>query len=326
MRGASSAALSLAALAACGAVPALAAAPETAPWSSRTVVLHDAQDRPIRFVLDAPDADPRPLADLLRRALHGDEISDVTIRLMPVAEVAAACHAPGAHGCYLRDPDGAQIILPYSTGANEAHVLLHEYAHHLDHARPNRGLPEPNGTPRWWEARGVAARLARGEVVMDYGRGWSRSVPEIFAEDYVRLHLADDDAIEWLGPAGSPTLQALRADLAGPPEDHPDPAPQAGSRVHLTRNGVLTTGETRSLPIAVPVAARVRVRVRAIGMSDRATVQAELRCAGRRVAAAGAGRSRTVALEHRMLRPGRCTVVLTAPTGAAEYDARLDLS
>jgi hypothetical protein len=63
-------------------------------------------------------------------------------------------------------------------------LRTHEYGHHLDFAWPVSGLPEPNGTPVWWAARGMAQFLRDGLVAFDYSLGWSRSVGEIFAEDY----------------------------------------------------------------------------------------------------------------------------------------------
>ncbi len=57
-------------------------------------------------------------------------------------------------------------------------------------------------------------RLANGRVALDYSLGWRRSVREIFAEDYARLHIRFAWQIGWLRPPGGAILDAIRADMA----------------------------------------------------------------------------------------------------------------
>ena len=45
-----------------------------------------------------------------------------------------------------------------------------------------------------------APRLRAGAVAQDYSLGWSRSVAEIFDEDYVRLNGLGGFEIPWLRP------------------------------------------------------------------------------------------------------------------------------
>ena len=71
-------------------------------------------------------------------------------------------------------------------------------------------MKEPNGTPAWWRARGMARLLAEGRVAFDYSLGWEHSIGEIFAEDYLHLHLNVPYKIDWLEPPGAEIRAAVR--------------------------------------------------------------------------------------------------------------------
>jgi hypothetical protein len=66
---------------------------------------------------------------------------------------------------------------------------------------------------RWWAARGIDSLLAQGKVSEGYELGWARSISEIFAEDYVQLHMRTPYEIRWLRPPGPRIKAALRSDL-----------------------------------------------------------------------------------------------------------------
>ncbi len=65
----------------------------------------------------------------------------------------------------------------------------------------------------WWAARRIDALLAQGKVSQGYHLGWERSISEIFAEDYVQLHMSSRYGIRWLRPPGPGIKAALRSDL-----------------------------------------------------------------------------------------------------------------
>ena len=180
--------------------------------SAREVVLRDDAGRAMRFDVRA-DVDLGWYAGVLRRAAHADEIERVTIRIVRWNELRERC-APGAAGCYSRlEGNRGVMVVPAGRSADIAHTLVHEYGHHVDASRRHGGLDEPNGTPLWWKARGMAALVAFRSVRDRYQVGWDRSISEVFAEDYAYTNLHRGYKIDWLEPPTRTIQQAIRADL-----------------------------------------------------------------------------------------------------------------
>jgi hypothetical protein len=111
------------------------------------------------------------------------------------------------------------MVVPAGRSFDIAHTLIHEYGHHVDSSRRHGGLDEPNGTPLWWKARGMAGLVAARSVRDRYQVGWDRSISEVFAEDYAYTNLHRGYKIAWLDPPSRVVQQAIRADLglAEPP-------------------------------------------------------------------------------------------------------------
>ncbi|MDH3226487.1 MAG: hypothetical protein OEM67_05285, partial [Thermoleophilia bacterium] len=155
-------------------------------------VVNDSRGRPITFDVQAAGVDVNGYAAILDRSLHGNEISDVVVRVIPENQIARECGS-GALACYQwSNRGGALITVPSMPPAQVTSPLVHEYGHHVDatyaHLDSARGL---DGTARWWSARGMAALLSSGQVAFSYGLGWPRSVAEIFAEDYKNLNASE---------------------------------------------------------------------------------------------------------------------------------------
>ena len=186
--------------------------------SAREVVLRDAEGRTIRFDVRA-DADVQWYADLLRKAAHGDEIERVTVRIVDWDEIATRC-ASYAAGCYARQSGNRGVmVVPAGRTSDIAHTVVHEYGHHVDASRRHGGLDEPNGTPLWWKARGMAFLVGAQSVRDRYQVGWERSISEVFAEDYAYTNLKGRFKISWLERPSTTVQQAILADLglAKPP-------------------------------------------------------------------------------------------------------------
>ena len=88
------------------------------------------------------------------------------------------------------------MVVPAGRSDRIAHTVLHEYGHHVDRSRRHSGLDEPNGTPLWWKARGMAQLVALRSVRDRYQIGWNRSIAEVFAEDYAYTNLGGPFRIE----------------------------------------------------------------------------------------------------------------------------------
>ena len=121
-----------------------------APAAAEDVVVRDRDGRAMQFQIDVADADVRDYARILRRSVHGPEITKVTVRVASLADVVHACGDGGTSGCYVGGERRGLIVIPAGAPDEIRHVLLHEYGHHVDAFRGGtRAAREPNGTWRW---------------------------------------------------------------------------------------------------------------------------------------------------------------------------------
>jgi hypothetical protein len=318
----------------------LAAVLALAPVSTalgKVTVARDAKGRAITIDVRASEASAASYARILRRAVHGREIAEVTVVVVPVGRITVLCGDRTAVSCYETGRTRARIVVPAGAGPQVTRLLLHEYGHHIDASRENGDRPEPNGTPRWWAARRMGSRLRAGQVAFDYSRGWARSVGEVFAEDYVQLAMAGEYGIPWLPPPSATILAALRKDLQAPaaapvgePTPAPDPAPTPeppAAPVVVQRTGQLEAGEGGSLPFSLlGPGRRVRVDLVVSGLDAPASVEAVVACDGIEVLRATGTDGSPVAFEQADLGPGECELTLVSTAGAASYDLQLTLS
>jgi hypothetical protein len=224
----------------------LAAAVLAGPAAAREVVLRDAEGRAMRFDVRA-DVDLAWYAGLLRRAAHANEIERVTVRIVDWDELAERCGRRAA-GCYgRREGNRGVMVVPAGKSADVAHTVIHEYGHHVDWSRRHSNLGEPNGTPLWWRARGMAELVALQSVRDRYQLGWNRSIAEVFAEDYAYTNLGSPYRISWLEPPSRTVQQAIRADLGLAERPVITEARPALRPVVITRQGTL--GPSQSVAV-----------------------------------------------------------------------------
>jgi hypothetical protein len=286
------------------------------------VARSDDQGRTIRFATSAPNADVDALATILRGAVHGSEIERVTIRVVAPSAIRRLC-GRGAVACYGGTRRGGRITVP-STSSRLKEILLHEYAHHLDASRPHSRIREPNGTRRWYQARRIAVRLRSGTLARDYSRGWGRSVAELFAENYVQLHVR----APWrLGAVKAPTagvLAALRRDLTG---SAVGPAPAPPSPVEIDRSGTLTPSDSARVPFGLlGPGRRVEADLTVDGGGGPATVALTIRCNGTVIGEATVTSDAPGRLDLPNQGPGDCSVTVTGLSGTARYVLTVRLS
>jgi hypothetical protein len=309
-------------------VVALAAA---AAARAEIIVSRDNAGRPITFDVRAAGTDVEWYAGLLRAAAHGDEIALVTIRIVPEEEIAAQCGAAAA-ACYGPRAGRGTIVVPTGRDDRLARILLHEYGHHLDRAWAVGGVSEPNGTPGWWARRGIADLLNGGLVAFDYSLGWSRSVAEIFAEDYAQIQVGGAYEIRWLPPPDDALRSALLAELSTSPPAPPAttaPAPLPEPLV-IERRGRLAPRARRTLPFELLGPGRRVTFTATVGGEQRAGSRArlELVCDDSRVATRTLGRGqRSRTLDVRGLGPARCQVAVASTSRSSlSYVLRLRLA
>jgi hypothetical protein len=283
------------------------------------VVVRDREGRPIHLDVRADGVEVGWYAGLLRNAAHSDEISRVTIRIVDWDELATTCGRHAA-GCYSRRRGRDLVVVPAGQSGRLAHTLLHEYGHHVDAQRRHGGLREPNGTPLWWRARGMAELVATRSVARSYRIAWDRSIAEVFAEDYAYVNVGEPYRIRWLRPPTALVRAAIRADLGlQPPPDIAD-QPPARRPVILFRHGTLAPQERASLPFGL-LGPNRRVTFTAV---FRGPARLSVECNGAvRTRAIGSG-LRSATLDVPRIGPGECRAELLN-TGSRSGDFRLRL-
>lgn len=291
------------------------------------VTSHDDAGRQITFDVRAPNVDTEWYASVLRAAAHGNEISAVTIRIVPEPQIPGLCGGQDAAACYTGRTGAPMIIVPAGKSTLLESILLHEYGHHLDTYWPVSGVSELNGTSVWWTLRGMAALLAQHQVAFDYSLGWSHGVGEIFAEDYAYIHTHNRYAITWLTPPDAALESALFAELGKPAEPLPA-APEVP--LVIERRGTLVPRDRFSVPFGLLGPGR-RVTLKATitkpkrkGIRAKAEVVCDDRVVGTRTFAKGQA-TRTLDLPN--LGPATCDARLVSNSPVSlGYTLRLQLA
>lgn len=295
--------------------------------SAAIVTTTDLQGRPITFDVRAKNVDTNWYADVLRATVHGNEISNVTIRIVPDQQIDGLCGSEAA-ACYTQVGTRPTIMIPAGKSQSIEGTLIHEYGHHLDASTPNPGIPELNGIPVWWQDRGMAALLASHQVAFDYSLGWSHSVAEIFAEDfaYIQVGPSYHYGITWLSPPDDKLKADMFAALGNPPEPLP-PAPN--TPLVVDRVGTLTPHDTKSVPFGLLGPGR-RITFKAtVSRAARKGVRARIQVvcngtvAGTRTLSTGQ-KTRTLVLPN--MGPGDCDArLVSAAPVSLKYTLRLQL-
>jgi hypothetical protein len=315
-RGRAAIAALLAALALAGATGANAA----------IVTSHDDQGRTITFDVRATAVDTEWYASVLRAAAHGNEISTVRITLVPEPQFPAFCGGQEAAACYSRSGTPTIFVAAGKSRLLET-VLLHEYGHHLDTSWPVSGVPELNGTPTWWAARGMASLLAGNQVAFDYSLGWGHSVGEVFAEDYAYIHTHTRYGITWLSPPDAALQSALFAELGTPTAALPA-APEVP--LVINRRGTLSPRDRFSVPFGLLGPGRRVTMAATISKAKRKGVRAraQLVCDGKVVATRTFSKGQAKrSLDIPNLGPATCDVrLLSGVSTSLTYTLRISLA
>jgi hypothetical protein len=288
----------------------------------------DAQGRTMTFDVRAATVDTEWYAGVLRASAHGDEISDVTIRIVPEASIGDLCGVE-AVACYTGRTRNPTIILPAGQSTSLQATVLHEYGHHLDTAWDVPGVPELNGTPVWWATRGMASLLSQRRVAFDYSLGWSHSIAEVFAEDYSYIHMgvAAGYGIPWLAHPDEALKSAMFAELGTPTGALP---PTRDEPLVLRRNGTLAPRGRRVVPFGLLGPGRHVTLTATVARPQRVGVRARalIVCDGRTVATQPFARGRTQrTLDVPSIGPAQCEArVVSTSKVSLGYTMRLRLA
>ena len=297
--------------------------------SGAIVTSTDLQGRRITFDVRATAVDTSWYTDILRATAHGDEISNVTVRIVPDISVEALCGSEAA-ACYERLSGRPTIIIPAGKNQFVEGTLIHEYGHHVDATMPNPGIPELNGIPVWWADRGMAALFANRQVAFDYSKGWDHSIAEIFAEDYAYIHVGPSYryAITWLTPPDDKLKADMFAALGGVPTATLPAAPN--TPLVVRRVGTLTPHDVKSVPFGLLGPGRRVTFTATVSRPTRKGIRARIQvvCNGTVAGTRTIGKGQKVrTLDLPNMGPGDCDarLVSSAPV-SLKYNLRLQLA
>jgi hypothetical protein len=292
--------------------------------SARIVNAQDDQGRPITFDVRANGVNVSQYTAILRDAIHGREIRTVTVRIVPKGRIGSTCGSDQAVACYSGNSQGGTIVVREGSRSEVEHSLLHEYGHHVDAAISTGSRQELNGTPRWWRARSMGTRLRQGQVAFDYELGWARSIGEIFAEDYVQVHVRGRYGIPWMNPPSEAVRRAIRQDVTGraagaPPRGGSQSGPEgptdppASSRSRTFRDRVeLAPGEAVNIPFGLlGPGRRINFTAHVSSAVETGRVSSQLFCQGRRVTGGQGTVESPSRIKRTNLPPGSCRILAT---------------
>jgi hypothetical protein len=293
------------------------------------VTSSDLQGRRITLDVRANAVDTDWYAGVLRATVHGNEISNVTVRIVPDISIEGLCGSEAA-ACYTRAGGRPTIIIPAGKNQFIEGTLVHEYGHHLDASTAVSGIPELNGIPVWWADRGMAALFASRKVAFDYSMGWDHSIAEIFAEDYAYIHVGPTYryAITWLSPPDDKLKSDMFAALGGTPTTPLPAAPNAPLVVH--RVGTLGPRKTKIVPFGLLGPGRHVTFTATVSRATRKGVRARIQvlCNGAVAGTQTVGKGQKVrTLDLPNMGPGDCDArLVSAAPVSLKYNLRLQLA
>jgi hypothetical protein len=151
-------------------------------------------------------------ANFLAWALHGKEISKLTVYQAPIDRVRQLCESPDAEACYI--VHGAQLIFPGDAQdpqegpLNLSEILLHEYGHHIATSRRNDPWQAFDYGPKYWASfENICSRAQVAQVHPgDENAFYLLNPGEAFAETYRLLNVrrAQQSNSSWYASWGQP--------------------------------------------------------------------------------------------------------------------------
>ena len=194
------------------------------------------------------------VANFLDTALHGPELSTVTILRVTSDQIASLCGSSDALACY--DPGTGTIVTPADDSADVTakSALLHEYGHHIARARRNPPWNAVDwGPKRWATYENVCAQTKRGRFFpgaesnlsqyrLNPGEGWAESY-RVLNEQRLGIPPLDWNAVSRVFYPNATALSLVQEDVLHP----------WLKRTISTISGRLTAKRTRTYRVATPL-------------------------------------------------------------------------
>lgn len=165
---------------------------------------------------DISGLDLRPYANVLASTIHRNETNTVLVEVVLPEQIAGICGDPNALACYYNDPAYGRgwMYIP-STDRDLAHIIVHEYGHHVDNQLLNLAHLDRScarlgdGSRNWLVAR------APGDFACE-SADWDFNLAELYAEDYVSLNGFSGWVLGGIRPPTAFELSQLAFDFAHP--------------------------------------------------------------------------------------------------------------
>ena len=191
----------------------------------RTQQWSDPQGQTITISTDLPAVDLAPFAGVLAGIQHGDEINQLRVEAVTMAQVGSICGDPEAVACYWAiDPqnNGTGQMWFAVDDPDVVHTIVHEYGHHIDNQLVNFGHLggdcgwNNDGSRAWFFARDLEDDILGAGATCAASAGWEYQLAELYAEDFVALNgILAWELPTFRSPTGS-QLDALDYDILVP--------------------------------------------------------------------------------------------------------------
>jgi hypothetical protein len=203
---------------------------------------------------------PQAWAEFFARLPHGRELATVTIRIAPIAEVAAICGEDAA-GCY----SGGELVLAGETagGSTPENTARHEYGHHIAANRANPPWRALDWGPKRWAtieqvcSRAQAATAFPGDEADRYALNPGEAFAEAYrvrAEQKAGITLSSWSIVDGSFYPDAPALSAIDQDVA---------KPWLSPSTTTVRGSFLAKGPRRRLlPVATPLDGQLTIELR----------------------------------------------------------------
>lgn len=179
---------------------------------SRIETFTDAHGHRITVGSDIQLLDLSWYAAVLEQTLHGAEIEQAFVEVVPWAAIEGACGGAGVVGCYMPSQRRMVVTDQDPSGVGElTHTIVHEYGHHVDLGLENLAHLDPrctggDGSRTWWWFR-VPDRFTCRST------SWDLLIAELYAEDYSAANGIVGWQLATIGPPSAADVDRLRYDF-----------------------------------------------------------------------------------------------------------------
>jgi len=192
---------------------------------TRTEQWVDDQGYTITISTDLPNVDLSPFAGILAGVIHGEEIEDLRVTAVTMAQIGGICGDSQAVACYAPDDPDASYAGQMWFAVDDpdiVHTVVHEYGHHIDNQLLNLADLggacgyDNDGSRDWFFARDLEDDILGAGATCSPDGDWEHLLGELYAEDFVVLNGIMDWQLSTFRSPSQRQLDALDYDIRVP--------------------------------------------------------------------------------------------------------------